>query len=85
MVDVVCTTAPYIRVARDEKPAEVVKSQFLKLDCEHIRFVMDSLEDNTTRIRNMKQYLIATLYNAPLTIGNYYRSLVNHDMYGDKG
>ena len=84
MVDVVCSNVPYIRVARDEKPAEVVKSQFLKLNSEHIRFVMDSLQENTTKVLNMRQYLISTLYNAPLTIGNYYRSLVNHDMYGDK-
>lgn len=83
IVDVICSTAPYIRVSRDEKPLEVVKAQFLKLNSEHIQFVLDSLRDNTTRIRNMRQYLIATLYNAPLTIGNYYRSLVNHDLYRD--
>ena len=80
MVDVVCTTKSTVRISGDDKPAEVVKSQFLKLDSEHIRFVMDGLKDNTTRIRNMRQYLLATLYNAPLTIGNYYRSLVKHDM-----
>lgn len=80
MVDVVCTTRSTIRIAGDDKPAEVVKSQFLKIDSEHIRFVMEGLNENTTRIRNMRQYLLATLYNAPLTIGNYYRSLVNHDM-----
>ena len=84
MVDVVCSAAPYIRVLREDKPTEVVKSQFLKLNSEHIRFVMDCLEENTTKIKNMRQYLISTLYNAPLTIGNYYRSLVNHDMYGDQ-
>ena len=84
IVDVVCSTAPYIRVLREEKPAEVVKSQFLKINSEHIRFVMDCLEENTTKVKNMRQYLIATLYNAPLTIGNYYRSLVNHDMNGSK-
>ena len=80
MVDTVCTTKSTVRISGDDKPAEVVKSQFLKLDSEHIRFVMDGLKDNTTRIRNMRQYLLATLYNAPLTIGNYYRSLVSHDM-----
>ena len=80
MVDVVCTTKSTVRISGDDKPAEVVKSQFLKLDSEHIRFVMDGLKENTTRIRNMRQYLLATLYNAPLTIGNYYRSLVKHDM-----
>ena len=55
-------------------------SRFLKLNSEHIRFVVGGLKENTTRIRNMRQYLLATLYNAPLTIGNYYRSLVSHDM-----
>ena len=80
MVDTVCTTRSAVRISGDDKPAEVVKSQFLKLDSEHIRFVMDGLKDNTTRIRNMRQYLLATLYSAPLTIGNYYRSLVSHDM-----
>ena len=80
MGDTVCTTRSTVRISGDDKPAEVVKSQFLKLDSEHIRFVMDGLKDNTTRIRNMRQYLLATLYNAPLTIGNYYRSLVSHDM-----
>ena len=84
IVDVVCSNAPYIRVLREEKPTEVVKSQFLKLNSEHIRFVMDCLEENTTKVKNMRQYLISTLYNAPLTIGNDYRSLANHDMYGDK-
>ena len=80
MVDTVCTTRSTVHISGDDKPAEVVKSQFLKLDSEHIRLVMDGLKDNTTRIRNMRQYLLATLYNAPLTIGNYYRSLVSHDM-----
>ena len=80
MVDVVCATKPTVRISGDDKPAEVVRSQFLKLDSEHIRFVMGGLKENTTRIRNMRQYLLATLYNAPLTIGNYYRSLVSHDM-----
>ena len=80
MVDTVCTTRSTVRISGDDKPAEVVKSQFLKLDSEHIRFVMDGLNDNTARLRKMRQYLLATLYNAPLTIGNYYRSLVSHDM-----
>lgn len=80
MVDTVCTTRSTVRISGDDKPAEVVKCQLLKLDSEHIRFVMEGLKDNTTSIRNMRQYLLATLYNAPLTIGNYYRSLVSHDM-----
>ena len=81
LVDVVCTTKSSVRISGDDKPAEVVRSQFLKLNSEHIRFVVGGLKENTTRIRNMRQYLLATLYNAPLTIGNYYRSKVSHDMY----
>ena len=80
LVDVVCTTKSSVRISGDDKPAEVVRSQFLKLNSEHVRFVVGGLKENTTRIRNMRQYLLATLYNAPLTIGNYYRSLVSHDM-----
>lgn len=80
LVDVVCTTKSSVRISGDDKPAEVVRSRFLKLSSEHIRFVVGGLKENTTRIRNMRQYLLATLYNAPLTIGNYYRSLVSHDM-----
>lgn len=80
LVDVVCTTKSSVRISGDDKPVEVVRSQFLKLNSEHIRFVVGGLKENTTRIRNMRQYLLATLYNAPLTIGNYYRSLVSHDM-----
>lgn len=80
MVDVVCTTKDMVRISGDNKPAEVVKNRFLKLDSEHIRFVLDSLRENTTKIRNIKQYLLATLYNAPMTISNHFRSLVSHDM-----
>lgn len=80
MVDVVCTTKDTIRISGDDKPADVVKSQFLKFNSEHIRFVMDALRENTTKVRNIRQYLLATLYNAPLTISNHFRSLVNHDM-----
>ena len=55
--------------------------RFLKLDCSHIEFVMECLRNNTTEIRNMKQYLLAVLFNAPTTISNHYTAQVNHDMY----
>ena len=58
------------------------ESRLLKLDGEHIRFVFDCLQRNTTEIRNMKQYLLAVLYNAPVTMENHYASQVNHDLYG---
>ena len=82
MLDTVCSKKPFIRIGGDDKPADVVKSQLLKLDSGHIEFVLDCMKQNTTRVRNIKQYLLTTLYNAPQTISNYYSSLVNHDMYG---
>ena len=82
LVETVCSTKKYIRVAGSDYPAEVVRSRLLKLDMEHIKFVFDCLKENTTRIRNIKQYLLTTLYNAPTTIGNYYSALVQHDLHG---
>ncbi len=80
MVDTVCTQRAVIRIAGDDKPKGVVMSRLLKLDYEHIRYVMDCLNNNSSKIRNVKQYLLTVLYNAPLTINNYYQQLVNHDM-----
>lgn len=82
MVDTVCTKKKVLRIAGDNLPAEAVKSRFLKLDSEHIIYVLTSLNKNTTRIRNIKQYLLTTLYNSSFTIENYYLSQVNHDLYG---
>ena len=82
LVETVCSTKKYIRVAGSDYPAEVVRSRLLKLEMEHIKFVFDCLKENTTKIRNIKQYLLTTLYNAPTTIGSYYSALVQHDMYG---
>ncbi len=84
IVDTVCSARKTIRVAGDDYPAEVVKSRFMKLDSSHVQYVMDCMRDNTTYVRNIKKYLLAALYNAPVTIGNYYSSLVQHDMYGDE-
>jgi len=82
MVETVCAKRKHTRVAGSDFPHEVVKSRLLKLNSEHIRFVMDCMRENTTKVRNIKQYLLAALFNAPTTIGNYYTALVNHDMYG---
>ena len=80
ILDTVCSKRQYIRVAGDDKPKEVVKSVLLKLNSEHIEFVLDCMKENTTRVRNIRQYLLAALYNAPMTISSYYGSLVSHDM-----
>lgn len=84
MLDTVCSTAKTIRCAGEDRPAEVVKSRFMKLDYSHIEYVLDSIHENTTDIRNIKAYMLTTLYNAPLTIDHYYTAKVSHDMYGWK-
>ena len=82
LVDTVCSTAKTIRCAGEDRPAEVVKSRFMKLDYGHIQYVLDCIHDNTTDIRNIKAYMLTTLYNAPITIDHYYQAKVNHDLYG---
>lgn len=82
LVDTCTTKRKTIRIAGDDKPAEVVKSQLMKLDSSHIEFVLDCLKENTTAVRDMKQYLLTSLYNAPMTISPYYQARVNHDIYG---
>ena len=82
ILETVCSKRKKIIIAGDEYPAELVKAKFMKLDSSHIEFVLDCMQENTTKVRNIKQYLKAVLFNAPSTIGNYYAALVNHDMYG---
>ena len=80
MVETVCAKRKTTRIAGADFPHEVVRSRFLKLDSSHIEFVMDCLQKNTTQVRNMKQYLLTVLFNAPTTMSNHYTSQVNHDM-----
>ena len=82
MVDTICSNREMIRVAGDDYPAEVVRSRFLKLNASHIEYVLDRMRENTTYVRNIKKYLLAALYNAPVTMDSYYTSLVSHDLYG---
>ncbi len=82
MVDTVCSNREMIRIAGDDYPAEVVKSRFLKIDSSHIEYVLERMRENTTYVRNIKKYLLAALYNAPVTMDSYYTSLVSHDLYG---
>ena len=80
ILETVCTARKTLRIAGDDYPAELVKSKFLKLNSSHIEFVLDCMKQNTTKVRNIKQYLRAVLFNAPSTIDNYYTALVAHDM-----
>ena len=84
ILETICTARNTIRIASDDYPAELVKAKFLKLNSTHIEFVLDCLQKNTTEIRNIKKYLLAVLFNAPSTIGNYYTSKVAHDMASGK-
>ena len=79
LVDTCATNRKLLHIAGDDKPAEVVRSRFMKLNADHIRFVLDSLAENTAPVRNMKQYLLAMLYNAPTTMNLYYQNKTNHD------
>ena len=83
MVEVCCSRRDFIRIAGEEMPTGVVKSRFLKLTHEHIAYVLDSLSQNTTLVKNIKAYTLAALYNAPTTISQYYASLVSHDLARD--
>lgn len=80
MLETVCTRRKVVRIAGDDYPAELVKSKFMKLNSSHIQFVIDCMHQNTTKIRNIKKYLLAVLFNAPNTIDSYYTALVAHDM-----
>ena len=85
ILETVCTARKTIRMAGDDYPAELVKAKFMKLNSSHIQFVFDCMRENTTRIRNIKQYLRAVLFNAPTTIDSYYTALVAHDMGNGRG
>ena len=80
LVDTCATNRKTLRIAGDDKPAEVVRSRFMKLNADHICFVLKCLAENSSPIRNMKQYLLASLYNAPTTMQLFYQNQTNHDL-----
>ena len=82
MLDAVCSTAPTIRINGEDMPQQVVKSRLLKLNSSHIEYVFEVMNKNPSDIRNIKAYLLTALYDASLTIDNYYSALVNHDFHG---
>jgi predicted subunit of tRNA(5-methylaminomethyl-2-thiouridylate) methyltransferase len=82
MLDVICSQSKSIRIDRGDFPTEVVKSRFLKLEYSHIEYVFWCLDKTTTKIHNIRNYLLTALYNSPTTIDSYYRAAVSHDLYG---
>ena len=81
LIEVCSSTQKTVRISGDDKPIDVVRSRLMKLNEEHIQYVLDCFRGNTTKVRNIKQYLLASLYNAPVTISSYYSALVQHDMH----
>lgn len=82
VLETVLNQGDSIVIASNKYPMSLVRSKFLKLDSSHVEYVMDCLKSNTTRVRNIRKYMLATLFNAPVTIGSYYQAEVNHDLYG---
>ena len=80
VVDTVCSSRAFIRIGKEQLQAEIVRSRMMKLNAEHIRYLIACLNENTTKIRDIRQYLLTALYNAPATISSYYNQLVQHDM-----
>ncbi len=80
LTDTLCSKRSFIRIASDDKPIEEVQANLLLLRIDHIEYVLDCMAQNTTKVKNMKQYLLAALYNAPMTIDSYYSSLAQHDI-----
>lgn len=82
MLETVLSKREYIKIAGDEYPGEVVRSRLLKVSSSHLEYVFDCIDKNTTKVHNIKAYLLTALYNAPATMDSYYRAEVNHDLYG---
>ena len=82
IVEIVAVERKKVRINGTDFPYQVVKGKFLKLNSSHMQFVMECLKNNTSKIGNMRNYLLTTLFNAPNTMNNCYRSEVAHDMYG---
>ena len=83
MLDCICSSADKIRIGKQDIPKEIVKSRMLKINSGHIEYIIGCLKSNTTKVKNIKEYLKTVIYNASLTIDNYYSTEVNHDLYGD--
>ncbi len=84
ILDTICSSRNTVRINGSDIPHEVVKSRFLKLTYNHIEYVLQAMEDCPSDIRNIRAYLLTALYNASLTIDNYYSARVNHDLHGNK-
>ena len=80
--EALCSKRSSFSLGKDTYPYELVKDRLLRLDGSHIEYILDCIDRNTTDIRNIKPYMLKTLINAPATMDSYYRTRVNHDLYG---
>ncbi len=80
--EIVCVKRKAVKVNGEDYPYELVKSKFLKLDSSHLEYVIGCMRETTTKITNIRAYMVTALYNAPNTMNHYYQQLVQHDMYG---
>lgn len=85
MFETICSKNETITIASNIYPHELVKNKFLKINSDHIEYVIDCVSKNTTKVSNIKEYMLAAVFNAPNTIGSYFTTRVNHDFYGEKG
>lgn len=84
MVETICSKNDTITIASNTYPHELIKSKFMKIDSVHIEYIIECVNSTSTEIKNIKQYLLAAIFNAVNTIGSYYTTKVNHDLYGQK-
>ena len=82
MLEAISSKRLAVRIGGDDFPSEIVRSRLFKVRYSHVEYVFDCLDKNTSKIRNIKNYLLTALYNAPATIDSYYRAEVQHDLYG---
>lgn len=82
MVETIAVKQPVIRINKYDFPYDVVRSRLEKIDFHTMEYVLECLRNNTTKVRNIRSYMLTTLYNAPVTCSNYYKAEVNHDFYG---
>ena len=82
MTEVAISGGDYITISGKRVPKSVVVSRFEKYNMMTVQYVMECMKENTSDVKNIKQYLLAVMYNAPVTMGAYYQQKVNHDLYG---
>ena len=82
MVETICSKNETITIASNTYPHELVKNKFMKINSDHIEYIIECVSKNTTKVSNIKQYMLATIFNAPNTIGSYFTTRVNYDLYG---